>query len=60
MGNVMLWILAAVVYGLVCGGVYTWTSRRRKGTWSLYIRSAAAFTVAGLAMVGILFKLLGS
>ncbi|MDE6484174.1 MAG: hypothetical protein K2L14_02120 [Duncaniella sp.] len=60
MGNVLIWILAAVVYGLLCGGVYTWTSRKRTGTWRLFFRSTTAFTIAGLLMVGILFKLLGS
>ncbi|MDE5785390.1 MAG: hypothetical protein K2H98_02560 [Duncaniella sp.] len=60
MGNVLIWILAAVVYGLMCGGVYTWTSSRRSGTWSLFCRSAAVFTIVGLCIVALLFKLLGS
>lgn len=60
MGNILIWISAAVVYGLMCGGVYTWTSSRRSGTWRLFWRSAAAFTVVGLFIVGLLFKLLGS
>ncbi|MDE6326140.1 MAG: hypothetical protein K2M02_08205 [Duncaniella sp.] len=57
MGNTWLWILAAVVYGVACGGVYTWMSPRRIGTWRLFLRSTAAFTVAGLVIVYILFRI---
>ncbi len=60
MGQTWIWILTAVVYGLICGGVYTWTSWRRQGTWRLFARSSVAFTLLGLAIVGILFMLLES
>ncbi|MBD5249969.1 MAG: hypothetical protein HDR83_00340 [Bacteroides sp.] len=60
MGNTLIWILATAIYGLLCGGVYTWTSRRRKGTWPLFVKSSYVFTLVGLAMMGFLFWLLGS
>ena len=57
MGNICLWIAAAVVYGIACGGVYTWMSSRRCGTWRLFLRSSISFTIVGLAIVYILYRI---
>lgn len=60
MGPTIMWILAAIVYGILCGGVYTWLSPRRKGTWPLFFRSTAVFAAVGLVIVWILLEVFRS
>lgn len=57
MGNIFYWILAALVFGIVSGVLYTWMSPRRKGWRILLLRSCAAYTVVALAIVYVIFLL---
>ena len=58
MTNISLWILAAVVYGLACGGVYTWMSERRSGTWKLFLRSSAVFFAISLIIIYLIYRII--
>lgn len=55
MGNVLYWIGGAVLFGLISGGFYTWMSPRRANMKRLFLKSAAIYTVIGLALVWILW-----
>lgn len=50
MDRLWIYILQAIVYGIICGGVYTWMSRRRVGTWRLMLRSTLWFTALGAVL----------
>ncbi|MCM1520583.1 MAG: hypothetical protein NC098_07330 [Lachnoclostridium sp.] len=58
MGETSLWIVAAICYGIVCGGVYTWLSPRRSGSWKMFFTSTIIFAIVGLLIVWLLFKVL--
>lgn len=58
MGSPGIWYIMAVIYGLVCGAFYTWASPRRKGTANLLLKSWAAYSVTGFAVVALLQMIL--
>lgn len=59
MGEMIYWMAAAVVFGIVSGGLYTWMSPRRSTTWPvLWLRSAAVYTAIAAAIVYVLFLFL--
>ena len=60
MGSLIIWLLAAIIYGVLCGGVYTWLSPRRIGSWRLFIRSSLWFTVVGIVIVALLMSIFKS
>lgn len=47
--------IMSVAYGIVCGGVYTWISPRRRGSWRVMWRSTALFTLLGAVMAAVLY-----
>lgn len=51
-------LILAVVYGIICGGVYTWISPRRRGSWPVMLRSTLLFTLLGLLMAGVIYFVL--
>ena len=58
MGNFFIWIGVSIVFGLLCGITYTWTSDKNNAgaSWSmrrLAIRSGW-FALAGLVLAGVL------
>jgi hypothetical protein len=58
MGKLEYWILATIAFGLISAGFYTWLSPRRKGAWLwVFIRSAVAYILVGMAVVWLLFKI---
>lgn len=57
MGYTYLWIYATIIYGLSCGAVYTWMTQRHAGIRRLFLRSAISFSIAGLIIVYILFRI---
>ena len=46
----MSFFLLAIAYGVVCGGVYTWISPRRSGSWPRMWRATCLFTLLGLVL----------
>lgn len=58
MGPLRYWLLAAVVFGILSGSLYTWMSPRRKGWARLWAVSSTVYTLIGLAVVWLLFKFL--
>lgn len=60
MGSLLIWLLAAIIYGVLCGGVYTWLSPRRIGSWRLFIRASLWFTVVGIVIVALLMSIFKS
>lgn len=55
MGNILYWIAASILFGLVAGGLYTWLSPRNSGRWAwLFVRSSFLYMLFALACVGIL------
>lgn len=55
MERLWVYILLAVVYGIVCGGVYTWLTPRRVGTWRLMLRSTLWFTLVGAVLAWLFY-----
>ena len=53
----LLCILLAIVYGIVCGGVYTWVSPHRRGTWRMMLRATGIFTIVGIVIAVILYEI---
>lgn len=55
MGNALYWICGAVLFGLISGGFYTWMSPRKSDRRRLFLKSAAIYTLIGLALVWVLW-----
>ncbi|MCM1164081.1 MAG: hypothetical protein NC339_07530 [Muribaculaceae bacterium] len=55
MGNLFYWILAAFIFGILSGGLYTWMSPRRGQFKRLILRSVAAYSAVALGIVYILY-----
>lgn len=55
MGDIIYWIFAAILFGIVSGGLYTWMSPRRERRLRLMFRSMAIYAVLGLIAVYIIF-----
>ncbi len=51
MGNMLYWLLAAIVFGIVSGGLYTWMSPRRERRLQLMLRSMAIYTFVGMVVI---------
>lgn len=54
MGNIIYWILAALLFGILSGALYTWMSPRKERRLRLMLRSMAFYALFGLAVVYII------
>ncbi|MDE5725211.1 MAG: hypothetical protein K2L91_00595 [Duncaniella sp.] len=54
MGNMIYWLLASILFGVVSGALYTWMSPRRERRLPLMLRSMAIYTVLGMVVVYII------
>ncbi|MCI9284478.1 MAG: hypothetical protein HFJ91_01435 [Muribaculaceae bacterium] len=54
MGNFFYWILAAVLFGVLSGALYTWMSPRRERRVRLMLRSMAFYAIFGFVVVYII------
>lgn len=57
MGEVEYWLLAAIAFGVISAGFYTWLSSGRSNRLWLFIRSAITYTVIAFAIIWIIFKI---
>ncbi len=54
MGNILYWIAAAILFGIVAGGLYTWLSPRNSARWVwLLVRSSFLYFLFALFCVGV-------
>lgn len=58
MNSLTVFLVLAVAYGVVCGGVATWLSPRRRGTWAMMGRYTAIFTIVGLVLAWVCYIIL--
>lgn len=54
MGRLLYWIIAAIIFGLLSGGLYTWMSPRKERRLILVLRSMAVYTAIALVVVYII------
>ncbi len=54
MGRLIYWIIAAIVFGIISGALYTWMSPRRERRVRLMLRSMAIYSAIALAAVYVL------
>ncbi len=54
MGRLVYWILAAILFGILAGGLYTWMSPRKERRLVLALRSMAVYSAIALLAVYII------
>jgi len=55
MSNLWIYIVMAMSYGIIAGGVYTWMSPRRRGNWRMMLRSTGVYTIVGVFLVWLFY-----
>ena len=54
MGEIRYWILAAILFGVISGALYTWMSPRKERWLGLMFRSMAIYSAVALGAVYLL------
>ena len=55
MGNFKIWLMVAIVFGLLCAGVFVWLADRGKAPWwRRFLLAFVGFTIIGLFIAGCL------